>query len=105
LNKDLFIFPSGDEGDFSLEDTVCGGMLIDLITKKREKPISLTNTSRCAQILYQRFKDNLLEAFHLSRHGKELINRGFGDDLVYCAQIDITPFVPIFREGVVKVAS
>jgi 2-phosphosulfolactate phosphatase len=105
LNKDLFIFPSGDEGDFSLEDTVCGGMLIDLITKKREKPISLTDASRCAQILYQRFEDNLLEAFHLSRHGKELINRGFGDDLVYCAQIDITPFVPIFREGVVKVSS
>jgi 2-phosphosulfolactate phosphatase len=105
LNKDLFIFPSGDEGDFSLEDTVCGGMLIDLITKKREKPISLTDASRCAKILYQRFEDNLLEAFHLSRHGKELINRGFGDDLVYCAQIDITPFVPIFREGVVKVSS
>ena len=105
LNKDLFIFPSGDEGDFSLEDTVCGGMLIDLITKKREKPISLSDASRCAQILYQRFEDNLLEAFHLSRHGKELINRGFGDDLVYCAQIDITPFVPIFREGVVKVSS
>ncbi len=26
--EDLLIFPSGDEGNFSLEDTVCGGMLI-----------------------------------------------------------------------------
>ncbi len=103
LNKDLFIFPSGDEGNFSLEDTLCGGMLIDLITQKEKKHISLTDASYCAQIIYQRFKENLLEAFHLSHHGKELIHRGFEDDLVYCAQIDITPLVPIFREGVIRV--
>src|SRR4030042_155282 len=36
LGKDLLLYPSGDEGNFSLEDTVCGGMLIDLIIKKGE---------------------------------------------------------------------
>jgi 2-phosphosulfolactate phosphatase len=77
-------------------------MLIDLITEKRKKSISLTDASQCAQILYKRFEGNLLEAFHLSRHGKELINRGFEDDLAYCAQIDISSLVPIFREGVVR---
>jgi 2-phosphosulfolactate phosphatase len=100
--KDLLIFASGDEGNFSLEDTICGGMLIDLITEKRKKSISLTDASRCAQILYQKFKNNLLEAFHLSRHGRELMNRGFEDDLAYCAQIDINSLVPIFREGVIR---
>jgi len=102
LNRDVFIFPSGDEGNFSLEDTLCGGMLIDLIIRKEKKQIFLTDASYCAQILYQRFKDNLLEAFHLSHHGKELIDRGFKDDLAYCAQIDVTPIVPIFREGVIR---
>jgi len=101
-NKDLFIFPSGDKGNFSLEDTLCGGMLIDLIIKKEKKQIFLTDASYCAQTLYQRFKDNLLEAFYLSHHGKELINRGFEDDLAYCAQVDMTPLVPIFREGVIR---
>lgn len=104
LNRDLLIFPSGDEGNFSLEDTICGGMLIELITKKGRKAVVLTDASHCAQILYQRFKDNLLEAFHLSRHGKELIDRGFGEDLAYCAQIDITSLVPNFRDGVVKIS-
>ncbi len=102
-NRDLFIFPSGDKGNFSLEDTLCGGMLIDLITKKETRQVSLTDASYCAQILYQRFKDNLFEAFHLSHHGKELIDRGFEDDLAYCAQIDMAPVVPIFREGVIRV--
>jgi 2-phosphosulfolactate phosphatase len=104
LNRDLLIFPSGDEGNFSLEDTICGGMLIDLISKKGQGSISLTDASYSAQILYKRFETNLLEAFHLSRHGKELIDRGFGEDLAYCAQIDITSLVPHFREGRVKIS-
>lgn len=103
LDRDLLLFPSGDKGNFSLEDTVCGGMLIDQIIRKGKKPIALTDASHTAHILYQRFKDNLLEAFHLSHHGRELINLGLGDDLLYCAQIDTTNIVPIFRKGVIKI--
>jgi len=103
LDRDLFIFPSGGKGSFSLEDTICGGMLIELIIQKRTTHFTLTDASCCAQILYQKFKDNLLEAFHLSRHGKELIKRGFGEDLVYCAQIDRTDIVPEFKDGVIRV--
>ena len=102
IERDLLIFPSGDEGNFSLEDTVCGGMLIDLIIKRRKKPIALTDASHTAHILYQRFEANLLEAFHLSHHGNKLIDLRLGDDLLYCAQTDITNIVPIFREGVIK---
>ena len=102
LNKDLLIFPSGDEGNFSLEDTVCGGMLIDVILRKGGKTIGLTDASRAAQLLYQRFREHLVEALRLSNHGKDLIDLGLGDDLPYCTQTDITPLVPIFREGVIR---
>ena len=101
--RDLLIFPSGDKGDFSLEDTICGGMLVELITRKRKKSISLTDASYSAQTLYQGFKDNLLGAFQLSHHGKELIIRGFEDDLLYCARIDMTDIVPEFKAGVIRV--
>lgn len=100
--RDLFIFPSGDQGNFSLEDTVCGGMLIDLILRREKEEVVLTDASYGAQILFQRFKGNLVEAFHLSHHGKELIHRNFEEDLAYCAQIDMTPLVPIFRQGVIR---
>jgi len=102
LGRDLLIFPSGDEGSFSLEDSICGGMLIERITKKWKKPISLTDASECAKILYQGFEDNLSDAFLLSHHGKELIRHGFGDDLLYCAQIDMTDIVPEFKAGVIR---
>lgn len=103
IGRDLLLFPSGDEGNFSLEDTVCGGMLIDLILKRSKPSIALTDASHSAHIIYQRFEDNLSEAFHLSHHGRELINLGLGDDLLYCAQIDTTNIVPIFKDGVIRV--
>lgn len=101
--KDLLIYPSGDEGRFSLEDTVCGGMLIDRIITRGLKQVVLTDASHSARTLYQRFEGNLLEVLSLSRHGKELIDRGYGDDLPYCAQIDIAEIVPVFREGVIRI--
>jgi 2-phosphosulfolactate phosphatase len=105
LNKDLLLFPSGNKGDFSLEDTLCGGMLIDQIVKKRKINVTLTDASHSANILYQRFEGNLEEAFRISCHGKELVDLGHGDDLHYCAQIDITDIVPIYKNGVIGVSS
>lgn len=102
LGRDLLIFPSGDHGRFSLEDTVCGGMLIDLIIKGMDHPPILTDASRTAQVLYQSFKNNVVEAFRLSCHGKDLIDLGLEEDLLYCGQVDITEVVPIFRQGVIR---
>lgn len=102
IDRDLLLFPSGDEGNFSLEDTVCGGMLIALILKKGKKDVILMDASRAAHVLYKRFEANLLEAFRLSHHGNKLIHLGNGDDLTFCSQTDITHIVPIFREGVIR---
>ena len=102
LNRDILLFPSGDGGSFSLEDTVCGGMLIDQVTKTVKKSIDLTDAAQSALILYERFENNLIEVFRVSCHGKDLVAKGFEDDLTYCAQIDITDIVPTFRDGVIR---
>ena len=102
LNRDLLIFLSGDEGNFSVEDAVCGGMLIEEILKKGEKRVGLMDAAHGALILYQRFEENLLGAFHLSRHGKELIDIGAAEDLLYCTQTNLTSLVPTFRNGVIR---
>jgi 2-phosphosulfolactate phosphatase len=77
-------------------------MIIDRIKRGVKKPLTLTDTSHSAHILFQRFEANLVEAFYLSNHGKELVDRGHGEDLPHCAQIDITNVVPIFKEGVIR---
>jgi len=52
-------------------------MLINYILRDAQIEVVLTDASRSAHILFQRFKENLEEAFHLSIHGKDLIDRGF----------------------------
>jgi 2-phosphosulfolactate phosphatase len=102
LNQDVLIYLSGDEGNFSLEDTVCGGMLIDRIIKKGGKSFLLTDASRSAHILFQKFEANIVESFYLSQHGRDLVDRGFEEDLPYCAQVDVKNLVPVFKDGVIK---
>jgi len=104
MGKDLLLFPSGDEGNFSLEDAVCGGMVINHLIHQGGDSIHLTDSASAAHFLYQQFKQNLIEAFHVSHHGKDLIHKGLEEDLVYCAQVDLTNVVPVFREGVIKPA-
>ncbi|MBM4339038.1 MAG: 2-phosphosulfolactate phosphatase [Deltaproteobacteria bacterium] len=101
-NQNVLIYPSGDGGRFSLEDTVCGGMLIDRMIKTEGDAIALTDAAYSAHILYQRFEANLIGAFYASIHGKDLVAKGFEADLVYCAQVDIIDIVPTFRDGVIR---
>lgn len=101
-DHDLLIFPSGNKGGFSLEDTVCAGMLIDRIRDRMGDRLILTDASLAAHVLYRRFESDLTEAFHLSEHGRDLVRLGFEDDLAYCAQTDIFPLVPVFLDGVIK---
>jgi 2-phosphosulfolactate phosphatase len=104
LDQDLLIYLSGDEGNFSLEDTVCGGMLIDRMIKEGGKSLTLTDASRSAHILFQKFEGNIVESFCLSQHGRDLVDGGFEEDLPFCAQVDTTNIVPVFKEGVIRVS-
>jgi 2-phosphosulfolactate phosphatase len=40
--------------------------------------------------------------FRSTVHGRYLMGIGLGGDLEYCAQIDITDIVPIYRDGRVE---
>jgi 2-phosphosulfolactate phosphatase len=102
MGKDLLLFLSGDEGKFSLEDAVCGGMVIDDLIHKDRDSIQSTDAASAAYFLYQQFKQNLIEAFRVSHHGKDLIAKGLEEDLVYCAQVDLTNVVPVFKNGVIR---
>jgi 2-phosphosulfolactate phosphatase len=88
--------PAGKKGKFSLEDAVCGGMMIDLLEKRG---VELTDAARGAGILYKAFDEDLLEMARISEHGRTLIQRGFGEDLGFCVQTDVSSLVPVFRKG------
>lgn len=102
LRKDFVIVCAGKLGEFSLEDTVCAGMLIESVTKGSREKYHLSDSAIAAMKLYSVYKNNLLGLFHESEHGKFLLGLGFGDDLEACSKVDSLPCLPLLRNGVIR---
>ncbi len=102
LKEDFIILCAGRNGEFSLEDTVCAGMLIYKLIKNNSAEYALTDSSRGALKLYESYKKDLLKMLHESEHGRFLIELGFEDDLAACAKVDSCKCLPVMRNGVIK---
>lgn len=103
LNEDFIILCAGKDGEFSLEDTVCAGMLVSRLKKLAGRgKYTLTDSSRGASKLYSAYKNDLLKMLHDSEHGQYLISLGFEDDLIECSQVDKYNMLPVLRSGVIK---
>lgn len=103
MREDFIVLCAGKDGDFSLEDTVCAGMLISLLTSKAEPgSYTLTDSSLGASRLYSAYKFDLLKMLYDSEHGQYLVSQGFESDLAECAKVDKYNLLPLLRSGVVK---
>lgn len=97
-SRDTIIVCSGLRGLFSLEDTVCGGMIIEGLIKNMRDKIEPTDSALAATIIYNRFKDNIFKMLEKSEWGKYLIKIGFYEDLKICARIDETNIIPRIKD-------
>jgi 2-phosphosulfolactate phosphatase len=101
LNTDIEIVCAGRNNYFSIEDSVCAGMLISKIIKVKKD--SLLNDSGTAVLtLFKKFGANLIGMMRESDHGKILLENGFEVDLEYCSSIDILSDIPSYANGVLK---
>lgn len=102
-HEDFIILCAGKDEEFSLEDTVCAGMLIHNLTKKNAKEeYELTDSARGALKLYVSYKKDLLSMLRESEHGRFLISQGFEDDLTECSKVNVCSSLPVMRNGVIK---
>jgi 2-phosphosulfolactate phosphatase len=99
LKQDLVIVCSGREGGFSIEDTLCGGLLIDLLATRHRQKIILNDAGALARLLYRERKDALEEAIAQGEHGRYLASLGMATDVVLCSYVDSMPVVPVLRDG------
>ncbi len=103
--RDVLFVLSGQEGEFSLEDAVCAGGIVGMIRKQLEDEAQLSDAALASEILYDHFRGNLVEMFRTSVWGRHLIEIGAEEDLPYCAQIDITAIVPVYRDGKIELSA
>src|SRR5690606_7757865 len=111
MDEDLYIVCSGKHSNICLEDVVCAGMFLSKLPKTLGK--ELEGLGDPGQISIDLFKHYLAstgrvsnkaihEMLENSEHGQYLKSIGFEGDIDICSRLDSLPFVPLFRNGLIK---
>jgi len=95
---DVTLVCSGKQGLFCMEDTVCGGGIIDSL-EKDGIPLTPSDTAAAAKILYEYYEGDIYGMISTCEWGRYLLSIGLERDLRLCAQIDSLKIVPVFKEG------
>jgi 2-phosphosulfolactate phosphatase len=114
LNDDLFIICSGKLNNFCLEDLVCAGLIIEQVNNSSsvKNKFGLNDAETAAINLAKIYalvkgkpsQGKILKMFLDTEQGKYLNSLGFGEDLTFCSNINSYPFLPIFKDGIIKLA-
>jgi len=96
---DLVIVCSGQEGGFSIEDTICAGMLIHLLATEGKVEMTLNDAGSLALLLYRSNKTALKKTIEQGEHGRRLTELGFASDVEMAAAVDSMPVLPVMRDG------
>jgi 2-phosphosulfolactate phosphatase len=98
-NRDVAILCAGDVGHFSIEDTLCGGMLIHKLLTEESIDLKLNDAASLALLLYRSNSRSLKETIAQGEHGRFLREIGFGEDVALAAEPDSIPVLPVFMDG------
>jgi 2-phosphosulfolactate phosphatase len=93
------ILCSGTNGRFSMEDTVCAGMVANGLMKDSSRAWELNDGAKAALVLYEKWGSDIYGVVSGSSHGKYLLDLGFGLDLEVCARVDSVPVLCLLKEG------
>lgn len=97
--KDIIIVCAGTDRQFSLEDAVCAGALVDNLSDTHMR----SDSAIAAYLMYKSASENLKEFVSQSKNGKRLLELGYLDDLNYCLQKDLCDVVPVYRAGKISI--
>lgn len=98
INKDVVFVNAGTYGQFSMDDFICSGYIINCILENSKAELS--DIAVTAQHIYCNHKDITSYLQH-ARHFNVLKELGLEEDLKYCCSKDITDIVPIYKNGII----
>lgn len=98
-DHDVSAVAAGIYGDFSIEDSVCCGLLIDRLLEKAPHAFELDAAAQKILDFSIQYKGHVEKLLQKSPHGHFLTELGYGSDLRVCARLDAYNIVPIYKNG------
>lgn len=99
LNNDVVIVNSGTDGQFSMDDFICSGYIIDCMLKS-SKDFQITDIAKTSNYVYRENK-NIISFIQNASHYKRIKELNLDKDLEYCCRKDIMNVVPEYKNGVI----
>jgi 2-phosphosulfolactate phosphatase len=104
FGRDIMIVCSGTQDEFSLEDGLCAGQIADeLMASCGESNVTLNDFGIAMRYSYLQVKDEMEHALFHCWNGHRLNDLGFGTDIRYCAQMNITEIVPVMDSSIMVI--
>jgi 2-phosphosulfolactate phosphatase len=99
LNNDVVIVNAGTYGEFSIDDFICSGYIIEAL--KKEIDIEASDIAITAHYVFKNNED-IFSYIKFASHYKRIMELGLEEDLKYCCQKDVINIVPEYRDGRIK---
>ena len=96
--RDVTIVCAGELGGFSLEDAVCGGMVVERL-QRSGAGLVLGDGAKAVGLLFRHYDGRVSEVLADCEWGRELARVGFGADLDLCGRVDCLSVVPVLSGG------
>jgi len=97
--QDVIIVCSGLQGGFSIEDTICGGMLIDRLSTTHRVQVKLNDAASLALLLYRTNSTAIRRVIQQGEHGRFLSSIGFAGDVEIASEVNSMPVAPSLHDG------
>ncbi|MBP1989055.1 2-phosphosulfolactate phosphatase [Paenibacillus eucommiae] len=100
IKRDIVIICAGTQDVFALEDGLCAGQIVDaLVLLLGEANASLNDLATAMRSTFLQLQANIPDVLLRCSNGKRLSKLGFRGDVEYCAQLNMTETVPLWRYG------
>ena len=98
LDNEVVIVNAGTLGQFSMDDFICSGYIIERVMKYAE--VDLSDIATTANYIYKN-NENVMDFIQYARHYKRIMELNLEDDLEYCCKKDILDVVPEYIDGLI----
>ncbi|ALB48571.1 2-phosphosulfolactate phosphatase family protein [Clostridium beijerinckii] len=97
INDDVVIINAGTNGNFSMDDFICSGYIINQMLDINRN-IELTDIAKTACMIYKE-NINILSYVREASHYSVMKSLGLNNDIEYCIKKSIIDIVPEYKDG------
>ena len=102
LNKDVTFVNAGTDGEFSMDDFITSGYIINCLRDIMKNHCTLTDIAKTSEYVYIN-NPSIISFVKDALHYKRMKDLRYNEDLRYCLSKDLINIVPEYKDGEIKI--